>query len=142
MTIEPADKLAARLKELRPSATVAVSERSAANPRDALDEFVVSLGFRAIGNGWRELGKDEAIALLRRVLELNLAYDVSEMESEEAAAVVQEYLEMAEAAEYYTNGAFNGTGWGGHKVAPGTFDTGVAWVGTKRIGILWVEDED
>lgn len=142
MTIEPSDKLAARLKELRPSATVAVFERCATNPRDALDEFVASLGFRAIGNGWRELDKDEAIALLRRVLQLNLAYDVSEMEPEQADLVAQDSLEMAGAAKYFTNGAFSGSGWAGHKVAPGTFDTGVAWVGSERIGILWVEDED
>lgn len=142
MTAEPEHKLGARLKELRPEATFAVSGRSASNPRDALDQFVASLGFQAIGAGWRELDKNEATALLRRVLELNLAYKDYEMEPEQAALVAREYMELSGAAKYFTNGTFSDNGWSGHKVAPGTFETGVAWVGADRIGILWVEDED
>lgn len=142
MTIEPVDELAARLNELRPTATVAVSQRAATNDREALDLLVAELSFQAIGEGWRELSKVEATALLTRVLGMNLAYNVSEMEPEQAAGFAREYLELAGTAKYFTNGTFSDTGWGGHKVAPGTFDTGVAWVSANCVGVLWVEDED
>ena len=142
MTIEPGDALAARLNELRPSATIAVSRSRASNPRETLDMFVASLGFQAIGDGWRQLNKGEATALLRRVLEHDLAYGVAEMEPEQAIALADDCLDTAGVAEYFTNGAFTNGGWAGHKVAPGTFDTGVAWVGAESVGILWVQDED
>jgi hypothetical protein len=143
MTIEPVDALAARLKELRPSAKIAASKRRATNPREALDMFVESLGFRTIGMCWRQLDKDEANALLKRVLERDMAYyDGAEMESEQAAALAEECLDLAGAADYFTNGSFSKNGWSGHKVAPGTFETGVAWVAAERVGILWVQDED
>lgn len=142
MTIESVDAVAARLKDLRPSATIAASWRRGTNSREALDMFVESLGFRAIGKGWRQLNEDEASALLRRVLEHDLAYDTAEMESEQAAALAEECLDLAGAADYFTNGEFTTNGWAGHTVAPGTFETGVAWVGADRVGILWVQDED
>lgn len=142
MTIESVNQLAARLSELRPTATIAVSRRYATNPREALDVLAASLGFRAIGARWRQLTKDEAADLLRRVLEHDLAYNGAEMEPEEAMALADECLEIAGAADYFTNGAFTSTGWAGHKVAPGTFDTGIAWTGAECVGILWVRDED
>jgi hypothetical protein len=142
VTIDPLNTLAARLNELRPSATIAVSRRCVPDPREALDIFAASLGFQAIGNGWRQLNKNEAAALLRRVLERDLAYGAAEMEPEQAIALAHECLDLAGVADYFTNGAFTNGGWAGHKVAPATFDTGIAWVGAERVGILWVQDED
>jgi hypothetical protein len=142
MDAEMVEALVTRLNELRPSATIAVCERGATNPREALDLLVETLGFRTIGKNWRQIDKDQATALLTRVLEFDLAYDTAEMESDQALVLAHECLEAAGAVEYFTNGAFSENGWGGHKVAPGTFDTGVAWVGAERVGILWVQDED
>lgn len=64
------------------------------------------------------------------------------METEQAVALARQCLEFTGMAEYFTNGSFFNDGWGGHKVAPGTCDTGVAWVGDDSVGIVWVEDED
>jgi hypothetical protein len=142
MGIESVKALAARLEELRPSATVAACWRAATDPHKALDALVESLGFRAIGKNWRRIDKEQATVLLRRVLERDLAYGAPEMEAEQAEALADAYLGIPGGAEYFTNGAFSESGWVGHKVAPGTFETGVAWVGGECVGILWVQDED
>jgi hypothetical protein len=142
MELELVKALAARLEKLRPSATVAVCQRTAINLHEALDVLVESLGFRTIGKHWRRIDKEHATALLRRVLERNLAYGPAEMEAAQAMSLVDAYLSIPGPAEYFTNGTFSASGWAGHGVAPATFETGVAWVGDEHVGILWVQDED
>lgn len=142
MGIELVDLLVTQLHRLRPSATLAVCQRPACGPRESLDLVAVSLGFRAIGERWRQIDKVQAAALVSRILARDLAYDTAGMEPWVAEALAGECLLVAGEANFFTNGEFSENGWGGHKVAPATFETGVAWVSAGSVGVLWVQDED
>jgi hypothetical protein len=132
--------------ELRPlSAAPSVPE--------VIDQFVESLGFHGIGRGWYETTREDAVAILHRILNRDLAYDAVIMHGNKAGRLARQFLACFEAdARHFTNGTFHqpperrseevtvGPGW--NPITPATFDTGVVCLDDQRIGILWVQDED
>jgi hypothetical protein len=111
----------------------------------ALDAFASGLGLARLGDLWREVGRDQARALLVSALARDLAYGERTMEDGTAASVAERFLEMfgAQARCFTNTGPF--VAGGGRSWTPltaHTFDVGVAALGEKRIGLLLLADED
>jgi hypothetical protein len=125
---------------------------TAASP-DFLDPFVTSHGFTGIGNEWHEISLAEANTLICRILERDLAYNVELMSHTQSCILRDRFLaSFDQQVRFFTNGTFcapstslsqdvvQGPRWS--PITQATFDTGVVAADGKRIGMLWVEDED
>lgn len=133
------------LVEERPSATVAFLARAQADAAAELDRLARSVGFRGLGERWREINRDDAVRLLVRILRFNLAYRRSEEMTERRARDLAVHFvgSFTTPARWFTNGTFTPAGWSGWgKVGNTTFDAGVAALSDDLVGMLWVEDED
>jgi hypothetical protein len=134
--------------------TCAVDNRTAAaDPqryREVLDEFVATLGFTGLGEGWIEISTQAAKTLVREVLFKDLAYSVAMMSEDEAALLTERFFALFDpSVRCFTNGNLvvrdaDPTEVPGswNPITEATFDAGVVCLGSSRIGILWVEDED
>lgn len=136
--------------------TFKVKNRSAAEKRSVtvvLDAFVNRLGFTDLGTNWNEIDRHGAEVILRRILHRDLAYNAVIMSIELAGELSAHFLDLfTTGARYFTNGTFyepddqvaadvvHGASW--HPITDATFDTGVICLDEKRIGIVWVQDED
>lgn len=134
--------------------TCAVHDRSApGDPRlyhAVLDEFVATLGFRGMGEAWIEVSIQSAKTLAREILFKDLAYGVAMMSEDEAALLAERFFALFDASvRCFTNGNLvvrdaDPTEVPGswNPITEATVDAGVVCLGSSRIGILWVEDED
>ncbi len=123
--------------------TCEVNDRDAAcDPRSyraVLDEFVATLGFRGLGEAWIELSIQAAKTLAKELLFKDLAYSVAMMSEDEAAMLAERFFNLFDpSVRCFTNSNLSGS-W---PITDATFDAGVVCLGSLRIGILWVEDED
>jgi hypothetical protein len=133
------------LDEERPSATVAFLSRASPDVTGELDRIAQSVGFHGLGNRWHELTREEAMQLLIRALQFDLAYSSGEeMTQARAENFATQFINrFSTPGRWFTNGTFTPTGWSGWgKVGNATFETGVAALSDELVGILWVEDED
>lgn len=134
--------------------TCAVHDRTAAgDPRSYLaviDEFISTFGFTGLGEGWIEVNIQAAKTLVREILFKDLAYSVAMMSEDEAAQLTERFFALFDASvRCFTNGNLViqdadptevPRSW--NPISEATFDAGVVCLGSSRIGILWVEDED
>jgi hypothetical protein len=105
--------------------------------------FVESLALRP-PKTWTELDARDALHAATRVLHLDLAYSAHVMTSDMAKSLAARFLECCgEGAAFLTNGSLALTGTGAwSSLTDATFDTGIVGVSSRRVGLLWVEDED
>jgi hypothetical protein len=134
--------------------TCAVDERTATgDPRSyhaVLDEFVATFGFKGLGDAWIEVSSQAATKLVREILLKDLAYRVAMMSEDEAALLAKRFFALFDGSvRCFTNGNLvvqdaDPTEVPGswNPITEATFDAGVVCLGSCRIGILWVEDED
>lgn len=134
--------------------TCAVDDRAtAADPasyRAVLDDFVATFGFTGLGDGWIEVSIQTAKTLAREILRKDLAYRIAMMSEDEATLHTERFFALFDASvRYFTNGNLvvhdaDPTEITGSwiPITRATFDAGVVCLGSSRIGILWVEDED
>lgn len=115
-----------------------------------LDAFVEALPnddrvtFQGIGGAWHEIDRAMAAAIVRRVLEFDLAYGTREIDEQDALKICAAFLHLFRPdTRFFTNGLFSQHGWSGWgRVASAPFETGVIAVDSRNIGILWCHDED
>lgn len=102
------------------------------------------LTFQGIGGAWHEIDPAMAAAIVRRVLEFDLAYGTREIDEQDALKICASFLHLFRPdARFFTNGLFSQHGWSGWgRVANATFETGVIAIDSRNIGILWCHDED
>ena len=133
--------------------TCAVDEAPASAQRSyhtVLDEFVARFGFKGLGEAWIEVSIQAAKSLAREILFKDLAYSVAMMPEDEAGMLAERFFALFDASvRCFTNGNLvvqdaNPTEVPGswNPITQATFDAGVVCLGSSRIGILWVEDED
>ncbi len=113
----------------------------------SLDELAPRFGLLFTPRTYREIGKEQAEKVAKRILHCDLAYDselMAEREAEQLASRFLGYFEEKD-TQYYTNGDYYITdagsqGW--HPATSATLDTGILVVAKSQSGCLWVEDED
>ncbi len=133
--------------------TVAFWPRYHASPRHDVAAFIRSLGFRWPENGWREVDLAQARRILKHVLRRDLAYGSERIPEAEAERLVTAFLgAVGNDLSGYTNGTWGlppeqlsggvttSASWS--PITDSTFDGGVVCVGSERLGIIWVQDED
>jgi hypothetical protein len=105
--------------------------------------FVKDLAMRP-PETWTELDVQGALEAATRVLHADLAYNTPVMTLDLAKGLARRFLACCgEGAVFVTNGSLaqsSGGQWS--PITGATFDTGVVAVSSRRVGLLWVEDED
>jgi hypothetical protein len=94
---------------------------------------------------WTELDAQGALQAAIRVLHADLAYDTPVMTIDLANWLARRFLACCgEGAVFVTNGSLAQTPKGGawSPLTDATFGTGIVGVSSRRVGLLWVEDED
>ncbi|MBW4626543.1 MAG: hypothetical protein KME49_13840 [Brasilonema octagenarum HA4186-MV1] len=111
-----------------------------------LDLFVSQFGYSGLGVRWKEVNQEDAQKILSFIMTKDLAYSVQLMSLEEAENIIVKLFEFfPEHCKFFTNASFRNnysgiSGW--DSITKATFDTGIIVVSDRRIGILWVQDED
>jgi hypothetical protein len=118
-----------------------------------IDAFVQQLGFRALNDAWIAITRQQAEALIRRVIGYDLAYGAALTDLDTASDLAGRFIGcFGDQARCYTNGTWHeadtaisqsvirGASW--TPITPATFDTGVVCLDDRNIAILWVQDED
>lgn len=121
-------------------------------PRAVADALVAALGLVPAGDRWNALDRAQAAWIVQEILHRDLAYCGELMDPATASAFAEEFLgQFDEEASFFTNSDFathlvfinqNGFAAGWQPLTEATFDSGVVAVDRRRVGILWVEDED
>ncbi|MEM7579090.1 MAG: hypothetical protein AAF316_04425 [Cyanobacteria bacterium P01_A01_bin.80] len=105
-------------------------------------------------NIYKEINRQQAAVVVRRILHRDLAYDSKLMSQVKAENLTTRFLDCFDIkdTQYYTNGSYYAPEQGfvnnvkvGHSWTPATyatFDTGILVVSKSKSGCLWVEDED
>ncbi len=106
--------------------------------------FVQALAMRP-PEAWTELDTHGALEAVTRVLHADLAYKTPVMTLDCAKGLARRFLACCgEGPVFVTNGSLAQSSNGGHwsPLTDATFDTGVVAVSSRRVSLLWVEDED
>jgi hypothetical protein len=106
--------------------------------------FVQSLAMKP-PEVWTDLDGNGAHEAATRVMHADLAYDMHVMTYERARALARRFLvSCGDGAVFVTNGSLaqSGSGRAWSPLTGANFDTGVVGVSARRLGLLWVEDED
>jgi hypothetical protein len=113
---------------------------------EALDGRARELELNALGEAWRPLSREEAEALLGRMLHLDLAYDSECMEPERARELATRFCDLfGPEGRFFSNAeakAHSGSGWGWSPLTGATFDIGIGARGAGLVGLVGVMDED
>jgi hypothetical protein len=120
-----------------------------AGDREACDALTSALGFRTLGGAWVVLDQPHAHQVAYEVLWRDLAYLYEIMEPAVADDLASAFLAHFDAdARFFTNFTCldptfgvggNSQGWA---VTEATSETGIIVVDQRRVGMLWVEDQD
>ncbi len=146
---EPAlDGLRREVAEHRDAGRVHVKFRRlnppSAAPHAVATAFVKDLAMRP-PEAWTELDAQGALEVAIRVLHADLAYNTPVMTLDLAKGLARRFLACCgEGAVFVTNGSLAQSSKGGQwsPLTGATFDTGVVAVSSRRVSLLWVEDED
>ena len=107
-------------------------------------------------SGWREAPRGEALALLARILHLELAYDTEIRSAAVAAAAAREFVELfGNDAKFLTNThgwiqwdarageyIFGPSCAYGSALTAATIEAGIVAISPALLGVLWTKDED
>jgi hypothetical protein len=111
--------------------------------RATVDRYVETLGFAPIGDAWREIGAQEALEFLGKLLHRSLAYGVEVMPVKDAESIAcAVFAFFPGSSRHFTNTEPVGNGLSWHPITEATSDSGVIIVQGNTVGILWFEDED
>jgi hypothetical protein len=92
---------------------------------------------------WSDLDDRQALTVATRVLFADFAHDMPLMPVGVASTLARRFIEsLGPKASFFTNGTLalkHGGGW--VPLTKATFDTGLVGVSSRRVGLLWVEDE-
>jgi hypothetical protein len=93
---------------------------------------------------YKEIRRDQAEKVARRILHRDLAYDVEIMPEKVAQDLASRFLDCfeKETSQYYTNGSYYCDSMSWNPATDATFDTGILVISQSCSGCLWVEDED
>jgi hypothetical protein len=129
-----------------------VETPSGANDLALLDALARHAGGSPLGSDWSATDVEMAEKLLSRVLARELAYDERVMSDDDAARFSRGFLDFfGEEGRPFTNSSVVASGnadveatWTGSwaPLTRATFDTGIAIVGLRWSGLLWVGDGD
>jgi hypothetical protein len=135
--------------------TVALADRVGqfSNSAAEIDAFVSSLGFKGISDRWQLVSISDANTILAHVLARDLAYNGPIMAESAAQSLSDRFLAFFDRDVLcFTNGTYHvppvessnavQVRAGTDPISESTFDTGVVCLDTRRIGIVWMEDED
>ncbi len=122
------------------------------DPGVPLEAFVAACGLGVAGapvGRWEVLTRHQAQRLLLAALAWEQAYDTARLELSAAERIATAFVDLfAPDARFFTNGTVQETSlglrtraWYG-SVTSATFETGVVVVDARRIGLLYVADED
>ncbi|MBD2166273.1 hypothetical protein H6G04_17915 [Calothrix membranacea FACHB-236] len=113
---------------------------------EILDLFVTQMGYIGIGDRWQEINQTAAKKIVVFVLKKDLAYAAKMMASAEAEKISTKIFNLlANPCRFFTNAVFVNdysalSGW--DSLTKATFDTGILFVSSTMMGMLWVRDED
>ena len=123
-----------------------VAEQCFKSVLDAASYF----GLKPIREAYRQIPREEAIAILDLALREDMAHGYQFMSAEQSLALAIQFVDQfpPHGTAYYTNGEFGksrddpqiGPSW--HSVTDATFDTGVLVLSLQSTGCLWFKDED
>lgn len=109
-----------------------------------LNEFMGKLGF--LGAPDYEISFDQAKEIIRDILHKDLAHKVEISRPDYAETQAINFLDyFGENAKFFTNQNVvekDRKPFSWFPLSSSTFDTGIVCFDEKRIGVLWVEDED
>ncbi|AGY56377.1 hypothetical protein [Gloeobacter kilaueensis] len=109
-------------------------------------ELAARFGLISTPDIYRLINRAQALAVAKRILHRDLAYDAKIMSEARAQALAENFLNHfdKEHVQYFTNGDYDidssSNGW--NPATSATFDTGILVLGNSKAGCLWVEDED
>ena len=119
------------------------------DPRPALDALVAQLGFRPLGEHWREIDPKIAASLGAAVLSQALAFEHQILPAEVAVELADRFFRLfTEPRRCFTNAAEaawpleRGLAAAWDPITARTYDTGVALVSSDQIGLLWAQEDD
>jgi len=145
---EPAlDELRREVTEHRNAGRVHVEFRRL-DPPGASAHSVATALVKALAmrppEAWSELDAQGALEVATRVLHADLAYNIPLMTIELAEGLARRFLACCgEGAVFVTNGSLAQTPKGAWSpLTDATFDAGIVGISSRRVGLLWVEDED
>jgi hypothetical protein len=146
---EPAlDELRREVAEHRNAGRVHVEFRRLSPPSASAHAvataFVKGLAMRP-PEAWTELDAQGALEAATRVLHADLAYKTPVMTLDLAKELARRFLACCgDGAIFVTNGSLAQSSKGGQwsPLTGATFDTGIVAVSSRRVSLLWVEDED
>ncbi len=113
-----------------------------------VNHFVKNHGYHGLDDQWNAIDEQTARHLMTYILSKDLAYEIS-LSSEPIAFELSDYFfhYFSDDPVYVTNadvdvqsGDVRLSSWS--PITQATFDAGVVVVDKKKIGLIWVEDED
>lgn len=127
----------------------AIAEDAGQMDREEIDKFVTELGFKPLSDAWIPISVEKAMKIAHIVLRQDKAYGARLIRDPEGRTLAERYLGIFSEPRCFTNGnhvipdadpalvegAFS-------PISDALHDAGVVCIDNKRIGILWVEDED
>ena len=151
------ERLRADIVERRSVGDVLFAVKSASihglvNHRDIADSLVSAMGCTGLGRNWLEIDQQEAVWVITRVLWGDVCYNAAVMTRDEALDLAMRFRRLFGEASFFTNGTWRKRMVplpdpidyldGFWPITQATCDTGVVVVGSARVGMLWVMDED
>lgn len=107
-----------------------------------INQFVLRYGAKPIAH-WRRIKVETAEAILSRILWKDLAYSIERMSLSTAKRLAAEFLKnFVPPMLYLTNGENLAHNYTYDPITDATFDGGVIAFDGKKVGMLWVMDED
>jgi hypothetical protein len=111
-----------------------------------VEEAASKFGLSAVPNIYRQIAREEAVAVLANVIHKDMAYGIEIVSIERARALASAFVNGLpdEGTRYFTNGTFGDpntvASWA--PATGATFDTGVLALSTESTACVWFKDED
>ena len=119
-----------------------VSEFRSHSARETLDAYVQRLGLHGLGEDWIQVDNLTALQIVIEVLYYQQAQGQALMKLHEAASLAAQIVSLFDADNprtlFFTNR--DATHW--IPLAEGTYDSGVLFLDSQHVGMLWVLDTE
>ncbi|RLC14054.1 MAG: hypothetical protein DRI57_15135 [Deltaproteobacteria bacterium] len=115
-----------------------------------IDNFVKSFGFSGLDQYWVEVDVVKSLKILTDIIHKDIAYGSMITDKKTAKRLANRFLSVFESSfRPFTNGNLiipdadpKDTEGAWMEISDSTFDTGIVCIDNKKMGILWVQDED